>query len=38
MNKPDNQPNNLANLSLEEIAESEIDTSDIPEDTDWSAG
>ena len=40
MNKPENQPTNLVNLSLGDQAttpDSEIDTSDIPEDTDWSA-
>ena len=40
MNKPDSQPTNRVNLSLEDQAatpDSEIDTSDIPEDTDWSA-
>ena len=39
MNKPDNQPNNLVHLALGDLAEipdQEIDTSDIPEDTDWS--
>ena len=41
MNKPDNQPHNLVNIPMAEMGEtdkSEIDTSDIPEDTDWSAG
>ena len=40
MNKPENQPTNLVNLSLGDqaaMSDSEIDTSDIPEDTDWSA-
>ena len=41
MNKPENQPTNrLLHLQLEDQAatpDSEIDTSDIPEDTDWSA-
>ena len=40
MNKPESQPTNRVNLSLEGQAatpDSEIDTSDIPEDTDWSA-
>ena len=40
MNKPENQPSNLIHLPLGDLAEmpdAEIDTSDIPEDTDWSA-
>ena len=40
MNKPENQPTNLVNFSLGDqaaMSDSEIDTSDIPEDTDWSA-
>ena len=40
MNKPENQPTNLVNLSLGDqaaMSDSEIDTSDIPEDADWSA-
>jgi type I restriction enzyme R subunit len=40
MNKPESQPTNRAHLSLGDQAatpDSEIDTSDIPEDTDWSA-
>ena len=40
MNKPENQPTDWVVLSLENQAtmpDSEIDTSDIPEDTDWSA-
>ena len=39
MNKPDNQPHNLVNIPMAqgaETADPEIDTSDIPEDTDWS--
>ena len=35
MNKPENQPTNLVNLSLGDqaaMSDSEIDTSDIPED------
>ena len=40
MNKPESQPTNRGHLSLGDQAampDSEIDTSDIPEDTDWSA-
>ena len=40
MNKPESQPTNRGHLSLGDLAampDSEIDTSDIPEDTDWSA-
>ena len=40
MNKPENQPTDWVVLSLGDQAampDSEIDTSDIPEDTDWSA-
>ena len=39
MNKPENQLNNEQHARLEALAampDSEIDTSDIPEDTDWS--